>query len=592
LKRLFRFLHDDSLRFRDIMPQPPPNQERVEFEAPPYGGTFILQMVLMTFAAIAFQIAVNFLVPFGPWSNISISDGLARSGLGNTANVTVIPGGSFIRNNEIWALVISGPPQTPGIAPARGGLSTRGASSRLIAFDRHTGKMRETKITLSPTPIGMIVIGDRLWGVSETVVYRIDGEDIIARHPSRLLINPTKPFNYKGGLAVIDRNRSDIFSLLTFHDGEWVDEGTVDVSAAGAASPWFAPELRVVSHEQKTLLFYSEGQTVLFREGLNFISASEPASALRPDNQQLAIARNQPMLTSGWKSTPIATNWGHSWEITFIDGEFWAHSNPNPYTSTAVQQYRYQQGSWQRTTPLHPPEMQSFGVVGGESGFLITDDLRLLSINGSTFQQVTSGIPLSERLRTVLKLFGLVFCYLLSVGMLVLGTTWLMKIHRRSAYLFGKRTMIQASVLRRAFARGIDLLITVFPSVFWTSVVMDAHLQIEQQSTSIGLKNPLLIVGFSILGVWIAGILILSFMEGIWGITPGKWLCGIRTLRTTLRPCGFLRAFARELLVYVDSVFLMIWLPGVLLIAFTPNWQRLGDLTADTVVVLDTTNTP
>ena len=170
---------------------------------------------------------------------------------------------------------------------------------------------------------------------------------------------------------------------------------------------------------------------------------------------------------------------------------------------------------------------------------------------------------------------------------LVLGTTWLMKIHRRSDYLFGKRTMTQASILRRAIARGIDLLITVFPSVFWLSVLVESQVQIEQQSASMGITNPFLIVSASILAMWIAGILVLSAMEGIWGITPGKWLCGIRTLRTTLRPCGFLRAFARELLVYIDSIFLMTWLPGVLLIAFTPHWQRLGDLTADTVVVVD-----
>ena len=569
------------------MPQPPLNQERVEFEVPPYRGNFIFQMVLMTFAAIAFQIAVNFLVLFGPWSNTSISHQMARAGFGNVASVTVIPGGSFIWNDEVWALVMSGPPQVPGIAPPRGGLATRGTSSRLIAFDRQTGKMRETDISLSPTPLGMIVISDKLWGVAESVVYRIEGDNVIPRHPNRLLMNPSKPFNYEGRLAVIDRNRSDVFSLLTFQDGEWVDEGTVEVPATGVTTPWFAPELRVVSNQRTTLLFYSEGQTVMFREGLNLISASDPASALRPVNQQPASAMNQPRVYPGWISTTIATNWGNSWEVAFIRGEFWAYSNPNPYTSTSVQQYRFQRGSWHRTTPMHPPEMQSFGVVGGDSGYLVTDDLRLLSIDGSTFQQVTTGIPLSERLRTVLKLFGLLFCYLMSVGMLVLGATWLMKIHRRSDYLYGKRTVTQASIFRRAIARGIDLLITVFPPIFWLSVVVDAHVQIEQQSASMGITNPVLIVSLSIMAMWIAGILVLSAMEGIWGITPGKWLCGIRTLRTTLRPCGFLRAFARELLVYVDSVFLMIWLPGVLLIAFTPHWQRLGDLTADTVVVLD-----
>ena len=563
-------------------------QERVEFEAPPYGGRFIFQMVLMTFAAIAFQVAINFFLPFGPWANSSISNQMARAGFGSIANATVMPGSSIIWNDEVWALVMSGPPQVPGIAPARGNMATRSVSSRLIAFDRQTGKMRETGITLSPSPLGMILINDQLWGVAETVVYRIDGDKPVPRHPTRLLMNPSKPFNREGRPAVIDRNRSDVFSLLTFQDGEWVDEGLVDVPASAVPSPWFPSELRIVSNQKVMFMFFSENQTIQFREGLSLVSASDPASALRPDNQQPpAFATNLPMRSAGWKTTPIVNNWGSSWEVTFIKDELWAHSLTSPYNSSAVQQYHYQNGSWLCTTPMHPPLMQSFGVVGGESGYLVTDDLRLLSIDGSTFQQVTSGVPLSERLRTVLKLFGFLSCYLLSVGMLVLGTTWLMKIHRRSDYLFGKRTMTQASILRRAIARGIDLLITVFPSVFWLSVLVESQVQIEQQSASMGITNLFLIVSASILAMWIAGILVLSAMEGIWGITPGKWLCGIRTLRTTLRPCGFLRAFARELLVYIDSIFLMTWLPGVLLIAFTPHWQRLGDLTADTVVVVD-----
>ena len=112
------------------MPQSPLNQDRVEFEVPSYGGSFIFQMVLMTFAAIVFQFAVNFLLPFGPWSDSSISHQMARAGFGNVASVTVMPGGSISWNDEVWALVMSGPPPVPGIVPARGGLATRSASSR------------------------------------------------------------------------------------------------------------------------------------------------------------------------------------------------------------------------------------------------------------------------------------------------------------------------------------------------------------------------------------------------------------------------------------------------------------------------------
>ena len=569
------------------MSQLPIHDERVEFEAPPYGGRFIFQMVLMTFAAIAFQVAINFLAPFGLWFNTGISQQLGRAGFGRVASVTVMPGSSFIWKGEVWALVMSGAPQVPGIAPRGMGTTIRSVTSHLVAFDRQTGKMRETKITLSPTPLGLIVIDDQLWGVSENVVYRIEGDKVVPRYPTRLLQQPTKPFNHNGRLALIDRNRSDVFSLLTFQNGEWVEEGLVDVPAIAAPSPWFPSELRIVSDQNQTFMFYSENQTIQFREGLSLVSASEPAPAVGPDNVPPPIGRNLPRQSAGWKTTPIPNNWSNSWEVTLINGKLWGHSLTSPYNASAVQQYHYQNGSWLCTTPPFAPEMQSFGVVGGDSGYLITDDLRLLSIDRSAFQQVTTGVPLSERLRTVLKLFGFLFCYLLSIGIMVLGTTWLMRIHRRPEYLFGKRTMTQASISRRAVARAIDLVITVFPSVFWTSVVADSHAKIEQQSALMGIKNLVFIVSLSIIGMWIAGILVLSVMQGIWGITPGKWLCGIRTLRTTLRPCGFLRAFARELLVYIDSIFLMTWLPGVLLIAFTPHWQRLGDLTAETVVVLD-----
>ena len=76
-----------------------------------------------------------------------------------------------------------------------------------------------------------------------------------------------------------------------------------------------------------------------------------------------------------------------------------------------------------------------------------------------------------------------------------------------------------------------------------------------------------------------------SYLEGRFGKTPGKWLVGIRVLGTDLRPCGFGRALLRNLLTFVDGFFN--FLVGVLLVALTENWQRLGDLAARTIVVAD-----
>ena len=78
---------------------------------------------------------------------------------------------------------------------------------------------------------------------------------------------------------------------------------------------------------------------------------------------------------------------------------------------------------------------------------------------------------------------------------------------------------------------------------------------------------------------------VFSFLEGRFGKTPGTWLMGIRVLGTDLRPCGFGRAFLRNLLTFVDGF--LNFLVGALLVALTENWQRLGDLAARTIVVVD-----
>jgi uncharacterized RDD family membrane protein YckC len=84
-------------------------------------------------------------------------------------------------------------------------------------------------------------------------------------------------------------------------------------------------------------------------------------------------------------------------------------------------------------------------------------------------------------------------------------------------------------------------------------------------------------VGFGIL-------IVMAILEGNWGISPGKWICGIRVIRkTTLKPPGFLRAAARLILLIADSMFN--YIPAVVLIGLTADQQRIGDFAADTIVV-------
>jgi uncharacterized RDD family membrane protein YckC len=75
------------------------------------------------------------------------------------------------------------------------------------------------------------------------------------------------------------------------------------------------------------------------------------------------------------------------------------------------------------------------------------------------------------------------------------------------------------------------------------------------------------------------------YVQGRFAVTPGQWLFGTRTLRSTLLPCGFARALVRSVLCWVDIPFFMTPIPAAMSLMLSRHQQRLGDRVADTVVV-------
>ena len=71
------------------------------------------------------------------------------------------------------------------------------------------------------------------------------------------------------------------------------------------------------------------------------------------------------------------------------------------------------------------------------------------------------------------------------------------------------------------------------------------------------------------------------------GLTPGKWLVGLRTIDEEGFPATILQHVLRGLFWPLEAVILIVPVPfGVILMASTPRRQRLGDMVAGTVVVL------
>ncbi len=158
--------------------------------------------------------------------------------------------------------------------------------------------------------------------------------------------------------------------------------------------------------------------------------------------------------------------------------------------------------------------------------------------------------------------------------------TGLMRAHRVGEYELEGRRVPYASLTRRALAQLVDLVFVAAPvPILVTRMFGDFEDFFDSPTAFLGIF------------VWIAGLLawallvflVFSLTEGLRGVTPGKWLTGIRVVGTDLRPCGFGRALIRNLLKVVDGFFN--FLVGLLLVAFTPEWQRLGDLAARTLVL-------
>ena len=162
-----------------------------------------------------------------------------------------------------------------------------------------------------------------------------------------------------------------------------------------------------------------------------------------------------------------------------------------------------------------------------------------------------------------------------------------MRKHRVVEYEFEGKRRAFASLWQRALAQVADAIVLgagmAVAGLWMWRRFSDVEALIEEQ----GPFFMFVMMGLMALGVvWMVGILaVFSFTEGRSGKTPGKWLLGIRVVGTDLRPCGFGRALIRNLLTFADGFFN--FLVGILLVALTEQWQRLGDLAARTIVVVD-----
>lgn len=200
--------------------------------------------------------------------------------------------------------------------------------------------------------------------------------------------------------------------------------------------------------------------------------------------------------------------------------------------------------------------------------------------------------------------------WLTHLVLLVIGMGWFQSYQDR-VIVSGNGSATLGSIPRRAVARGIDLALVLSPMILQVVLLMGtadpvdvSHELWQQESKVTGIPDnnwrtnyqflirnnwryPALVYStmqWSLFGSMIVWFMLVA-LEGAYGVTPGKWLCGLRTMRTTLRPCGLARVILRDVLLCVDLVLLLTPIPAVVGCFLSPHRQRWGDRVADTVVV-------
>jgi uncharacterized RDD family membrane protein YckC len=220
----------------------------------------------------------------------------------------------------------------------------------------------------------------------------------------------------------------------------------------------------------------------------------------------------------------------------------------------------------------HPVEFRGDLAVVTQSVF----SKHLYVINNGISESYSLGSTID--LPSVSKILLLLIIPFAVASLIILALSAVINKYKLRYWKLDGHTMKFASLFRRFLAQVVDTAVTSLPLLLFIPLF----------SKGIKEENPFFIFGLIFLGLigYIVGVLLYySLLEGIWGKTLGKRLCGIVVLKEDFTNCTVGRAFLRNLLRIADYMFY--YLVGLVAIGATLKWQRLGDLAAGTVVVMD-----
>ena len=455
------------------------------------------------------------------------------------------------QDGRVWYLGRSGPFSR---APRTG-------AAKLMSFSPGSRAQPEEAASLSMDEPSLLAGEDRLWVISpEAVGFYKDGNLTVVQSAQRLG-DLSRPFLYGGRPAVIEQRPSGC-ALQVHEAGQW--RKTASFTLAGLESTASAADLQVLADGTTLHLFLKAplGNTLYYRQGL-------------------------PADDDGWESwTPIAST-EREWSAIALNGQPAVFLSDSSGPETQIVGMKPSEDEWEEFYRSSVSFVTGLGVcpAGGTEDFILLlqsfpGSIRVIEVQaGQQASKVRYGGGFPFPRAFVAMIFLTQMGTVLLPVLLAFILAALMRTHRVCQYVSGTSAAAFAPLSRRAVAQLVDSAILAGPMVVASYELFSGF---QEMDGPFGMVGGLAWVAAGLFWALLA-FLAYSVLEGRWGRTPGKWITGIQVVGTDLQPCGFGRALVRNLLKLVDGFFN--FLVGILLVALTNNWQRLGDMAARTVVI-------
>lgn len=404
---------------------------------------------------------------------------------------------------------------------------------------------------------------DRLWLIGDrSIGYYKDGElkTIPVENPPG---DTTKPFLYNEQPAMVE-NRIDGLYLITASFGQWRDEKKIEIDLSMRDGDTIKNYIQVVSIHNELYFFRELNGSLYMFKGI-------PGDTPVDWKEVCSLKGNfwSGTVISGYPAVLYSQNYsdGKRLSLMVFANEKW------------VEVLARKAGSFPGYAAFQLEDQSKIAVIAslfpdGFKTIIYEDGIEFSTTKYGNGFMAGSGMIKMMMLMYVPMLFSPI---LLSIILSLIMNTSRVCDYRCDEL---RLSVPFASLSRRALAQLIDLPLMIGFVIFGYYNMFNNFGDMETMQTDIFQGFGFVFGG--ILWVFIM-LLVFSFTEGKWGLTPGKLVVGIKALGTDLKPCGFGRGLIRNILMFADGIFN--WMVGIMLVAYTEDWQRVGDMAARTVVV-------